>query len=92
MCLGSLFEKTEDNFENSYYTPARETFNCSIRVALFISSCYRLVLITRLILEYDMNQLPITVAARSKAWTVFALSNTGIVGSSLTRGMDVCMR
>jgi hypothetical protein len=32
------------------------------------------------------------VAARSKAWTVFARSNTGIVGSNLTHGMDVCVR
>jgi hypothetical protein len=36
--------------------------------------------------------LPSTVAARSKAWTVFARSNTGIVGSNPTRGMDVCVR
>jgi hypothetical protein len=33
--------------------------------------------------------MPITVAARSKAWTVFARSNTGIVGSNPTQGMDV---
>jgi hypothetical protein len=33
----------------------------------------------------------ITVAARSKAWTVFARSNTGIVDSNPTRGMDVCV-
>jgi hypothetical protein len=36
--------------------------------------------------------LPITVAARSKAGNVFALSNTGIAGSNPTRGMDVCPR
>jgi hypothetical protein len=30
--------------------------------------------------------------ARSFEWTVFARSNTGIVGSSPTRGMDVCVR
>jgi hypothetical protein len=34
----------------------------------------------------------ITLATRSKAWTVFALSNTGIVGSNPTQGMDVCVR
>jgi hypothetical protein len=33
---------------------------------------------------------PITVAAQSKAWPVFNRSNTGIVGSYPTRGMDVC--
>jgi hypothetical protein len=37
-------------------------------------------------------QLPITVAARSRAWTVFARSNTGIVVSNPARGMYVCVR
>jgi hypothetical protein len=32
------------------------------------------------------------VAARSKAWTIFALLTTGVVGSNPTRGMDVCAR
>jgi hypothetical protein len=31
----------------------------------------------------------ITVAAKSKAWTVFTRSNTGIMGSNPTQGMDV---
>jgi hypothetical protein len=35
---------------------------------------------------------PITAAARSKAWTVFALPNTGTVGSNPTQGMDVYVR
>jgi hypothetical protein len=34
----------------------------------------------------------VTVAARSKAWTVFARSNAGIVGSNPTQVMDVCLR
>jgi hypothetical protein len=33
---------------------------------------------------------PIAVAAPSEAWTVLARSNTGIVGSNPTRGMDAC--
>jgi hypothetical protein len=33
--------------------------------------------------------VPITVAAWSKAWTVFTRSNTGIVDSNPTQGMDV---
>jgi hypothetical protein len=33
-----------------------------------------------------------TVAARSKARTVFACPNTGIMGSNPTQGMDVCLR
>jgi hypothetical protein len=35
---------------------------------------------------------PVAVTARSKAWTVFTHSNTGIVGSNPTQGMDVCVR
>jgi hypothetical protein len=38
------------------------------------------------------STLPITVAARSMAWTVFACSEAGIVGSNPTQGMDVCVR
>jgi hypothetical protein len=34
----------------------------------------------------------IRLAARSKAWTVFARSNASIVGSNPTKGMDVCLR
>jgi hypothetical protein len=34
--------------------------------------------------------MPITVAARSKAWNTFVCSNNGIVGSNLTRCMRVC--
>jgi hypothetical protein len=33
----------------------------------------------------------ITVAARSKAWNIFARSKAGIVGSNPTQGMDVCL-
>jgi hypothetical protein len=38
------------------------------------------------------TRCPITVVARSKAWTAFACSNTGIMGSYPTRSMDVCVR
>jgi hypothetical protein len=34
---------------------------------------------------------PITVPARYKAWAVFARSNTRIVGSNSTEGMDICV-
>jgi hypothetical protein len=36
--------------------------------------------------------MPIIVVARSKVWTVFALSKAGIVGSNPTQGMDICVR
>jgi hypothetical protein len=35
---------------------------------------------------------PITVTAWSKAWTLFARSSSGIVGSNPTWGMDACVR
>jgi hypothetical protein len=38
-----------------------------------------------------LKKLPITVSAESTAWTVFARSNAGIVGSNSTQGMDVCV-
>jgi hypothetical protein len=33
-----------------------------------------------------------SVAAQSKAWTVFTSSEAGIVSSNPTEGMDVCVR
>jgi hypothetical protein len=42
-------------------------------------------------LRYLWTLSPITVAAQFKAWTVFARSNAGIMGSNPTQGMDVCM-
>jgi hypothetical protein len=39
----------------------------------------------------QITKQPITVAARSKAWTVFARPNAGIMGSNPTQGMDVCI-
>jgi hypothetical protein len=35
---------------------------------------------------------PIAVAERSKAWTVFAHSNIGVMGSNPTWNMNVCVR
>jgi hypothetical protein len=40
---------------------------------------------------YTYVHMLITVAARSKAWIVFVRSNTGIVCSNHTRGIDVCI-
>jgi hypothetical protein len=36
--------------------------------------------------------MPITLAERSEAWTVFAPSSTGIMGSNPNQDMDVCLR
>jgi hypothetical protein len=54
-------------------------------------------LITRSIVQSGDNWTmhvalsPISVAVRSRAWTVFAGSNAGIVGSNPTEGMNVCV-
>jgi hypothetical protein len=34
---------------------------------------------------------PITAAARPEAWNIFARSNTGIMGSNPSQGMNVCV-
>jgi hypothetical protein len=44
------------------------------------------------ILTRSYHNKPITVTVLSKAWTLFARSNTGVMGSNPTRGMDVCVR
>jgi hypothetical protein len=36
-----------------------------------------------------MGPIPVTVAERSKSWTVFARSEAGVMGSNPTQGMDV---
>jgi hypothetical protein len=45
------------------------------------------------VLNYFLNgkkrESPVTVAALSKAWTVFAYTDTGIVGSIPAQGMDI---
>jgi hypothetical protein len=47
------------------------------------------------LIQYTLSMLrsysPTTVAARSKAWTVFAPSNAGIMGSNPNQGIDVCV-
>jgi hypothetical protein len=56
-------------------TVARTTMNCRCR---FI----------KIYCSYTWN-VPVTVAERSKAWTVFARADAGTVGSNPPQGMDV---
>jgi hypothetical protein len=56
-----------------------------VGVAYCVMFCYLVNLLL-------YSSLPVTVAARSKAWRLFARSNAGIVCSNPTRGMDVCVR
>jgi hypothetical protein len=42
--------------------------------------------------EAKEGKRPITVVEHSKAWSVFARSNAGIVVSKPNKGIDVCVR
>jgi hypothetical protein len=44
-----------------------------------------------LIIKVMEQFLHITVAEQTKAWTVFARLNAGIMDSNPTQGMDVCV-
>jgi hypothetical protein len=52
--------------------------------------------IVKIDLEFPLGYwwyiVPTTVAARSKAWTMFACLNSGDAGSNPTEVMDVCVR
>jgi hypothetical protein len=41
------------------------------------------------VLRMFIDKQPVTVVARSEAWTAFARSDAGIVGSNPTQDMDV---
>jgi hypothetical protein len=63
--------------------------------ALQSRSCVSLLSLRRFhgnhVQKYQLPRTTITMAVRSKAWTVFARSNTGVVDSNHTRGMNVCL-
>jgi hypothetical protein len=44
------------------------------------------------IIKRYLENVPITVTARYKAWTLFAPSKAGIVHSKPTQGTNVCVR
>jgi hypothetical protein len=56
-----------------------------------LSGCTLRTLIKRIFHTFKVPE-PITVAVRSKAWTLLAGLNTGVLGSNPTRGMDVYVR
>jgi hypothetical protein len=60
-------------------------------VSLFLKEGQSLLYFHNIVKVY-WDRLPITVAARSKTWTVFVPSDAGAVGSNPTRVMDVCVR
>jgi hypothetical protein len=72
-----------------YVAPYRSCANRCMRQPVYADT--RPSLISYHYLAIVWRTKPIAVAARSKAWNVFAHLNTGIVGSNPTQGMDVCV-
>jgi hypothetical protein len=74
--------------ESGHFTPLSREFksNTAFHMALKHKNALQKVQI-----GYNITK-PITVATRSKVWTVFSRSNTRVVGSNPFRGMDVCPR
>jgi hypothetical protein len=60
----------------------------------FIVADFRTYLLVNSLRSLDLlsvQYVPVPIAARSKARTVFGRSNIGIAGSNSARGMDVCL-
>jgi hypothetical protein len=81
-----------------WHYPALHNINYPAIYVLFSLPTYEVVvtgcttcLFIKQVHHFTYN-MPIAVAARSKAWKVFVHSNAGIVGSKPTQGMDVCVR
>jgi hypothetical protein len=78
--------------ENNIHQTLQRTRNLTSFYGLVWKSSVRF---TTAITQFQVTiatNWPITVAARSKVWTVFARSNAAIAGSNPTRGMDACVR
>jgi hypothetical protein len=77
----------------------RQMLKCSRKIGM---KCYSIFTSALFLLRFSTNEKikcgtiniqAITVAARSKPWTIFASSNAGIVGSNPIQGMDfLCVR
>jgi hypothetical protein len=68
--------------------------NKSVISRKVISSCFRhviYILFARFTKRYTAYRRSQWSATLSEAWTVFARSDTGIVGSNPTQGMDFSM-
>jgi hypothetical protein len=74
---------------NTWCSPPSQTW-LPVTVSVCLRACIHVFVCSKILNGVEPLR-PITVAARSKAWTVLARSNTGIVGSKPTQGMDVCL-
>jgi hypothetical protein len=67
-----------------------------LQLHLFLTSALLEIVTVMIKISIDISKgksisWSIIVAARSGAWTVWPRSNTTILGSNPTRGMDVCI-
>jgi hypothetical protein len=87
------FFQKESKWTRSCSRCGRLSYSASLRFSIISWYCSTLdELWQQNYYERWFKSPPITVAAPSKARTVFARSNTGIVGSNPIRGMDVSVR
>jgi hypothetical protein len=86
---GALFEVAKIHL--SCTTTGKKTTTKELRVAALDFTLVT-ILYWKKFYKMESKIVPITVAARSKAWTALARSNTGNVGYNSTQGMDVCVR
>jgi hypothetical protein len=77
-----------DMIEEQINREDADTCYFGVRTRVWIMNEVRLLLLSH-VLMLVLRQL---VCGRPMAWTVFAHSNTGIMCSNPTRGMDVCVR
>jgi hypothetical protein len=90
---GVISQRTKPFITTALRTSNPTFFLCGPKLTLFWVPCFILSSWSHHLLPVVNFYVPITVAARSnnKVWTVFTRSNTVIVVSNPTWGIDVCV-
>jgi hypothetical protein len=100
--MEAFFQLLVANSPTIPFLPQRKHTGCNLLISFIrglldaVSQTIRRPIIGWL-MNADLNKVweegivPITVAACSKAWTVFVRSNTGVIGSNLTQGKNLCL-
>jgi hypothetical protein len=92
--VGQVFRREEWQSAVYFCVPTPCRF-CATSLLHSATWCCSIILWTVLdVFSYTRVKAPepVTVGTPSKSWTVFACSNTGIVGSNPTRAMYICVR
>jgi hypothetical protein len=86
-------EDKDDDMKDSFYEEVEQVFDQFPRYHMkILLGDFNAKLGREHIFKPIIGNEPVSMAARSKARTVFGLSNIGIVGLNLVRGMDMCPR